>query len=212
MGVIEIVKPAGRQPRAKRHEHPAALPLAETPKRLSGALVKRSFGSAQARADGWKPPDFPPAEPDPQIRRFVWSKGRVKGVSTHLGTHYARRLALALTEDAIYRLAELAQLDKRDKKGQLIPLDQIPGVDQRIVTVAVQAILDRGLGKPKTYDDAKDALAERIAAMTPEERTARLEELFEAVAHNLDKKRERETKQAQGVAVNALDEGDSASQ
>jgi predicted unusual protein kinase regulating ubiquinone biosynthesis (AarF/ABC1/UbiB family) len=49
--------------------------------------------------------------------------------------------------------------------------------DERVAAVACNSILDRAFGKPKIAEE-KDDLAARVAAMTPEERLARAEELI----------------------------------
>jgi hypothetical protein len=50
---------------------------------------------------------------------------------------------------AILRLMELAALDRVDEQGNLIPLQQLPEVDRRVIAVAANSLLDRAFGKPK---------------------------------------------------------------
>jgi hypothetical protein len=44
---------------------------------------------------------------------------------------------------------ELAALDRVDEQGNLIPLQQLPEVDRRVIAVAANSLLDRAFGKPK---------------------------------------------------------------
>ena len=47
------------------------------------------------------------------------------------------------------RLIELAELDRIDEWGKLIPLSELPDADRRVIAVACNALLDRAFGKPK---------------------------------------------------------------
>jgi hypothetical protein len=61
----------------------------------------------------------------------------------------AMRLARQAAPDAIRRLRELAELDRIDEQGKLIPLSELPDADRRVIAVACNALLDRAFGKPK---------------------------------------------------------------
>jgi hypothetical protein len=49
----------------------------------------------------------------------------------------------------VQRLIELAELDRIDERGNLIPLSELPDADRRVIAVAANALLDRAFGKPK---------------------------------------------------------------
>jgi hypothetical protein len=51
--------------------------------------------------------------------------------------------------------------------------------DERVATVACQAVLDRAFGRPRPTADKEPSLGDRLAAMSPQERRARLAELTE---------------------------------
>ena len=51
--------------------------------------------------------------------------------------------------------------------------------DERVAAVAANAILDRAYGKPRPNADKEPSLEDRLAAMSPQQRRARLAELTE---------------------------------
>jgi hypothetical protein len=57
--------------------------------------------------------------------------------------------------------------------------------DPRVATVACNAILDRGLGKPGPVKEEKDDLEARLANMTREERLALMQTMLERVRQYL---------------------------
>jgi hypothetical protein len=59
------------------------------------------------------------------------------------------RLARQAAPGAVQRLIELAELDRIDERGNLIPLSELPDADRRVIAVACNALLDRAFGKPK---------------------------------------------------------------
>jgi hypothetical protein len=80
----------------------------------------------------------------------------------------------------MHRLAELAELNQLDSEGNLVPLNDLPDADRRVIAVAANSILDRAFGKPKPAVEEKDNDMEaRLKAMTREERLAYAWELIE---------------------------------
>ena len=57
--------------------------------------------------------------------------------------------------------------------------------DERVATVACQAILDRAFGRPHPTTDTQEKIEDSIASMTPEARLARLRELTEKALETL---------------------------
>jgi hypothetical protein len=73
----------------------------------------------------------------------------------------------------VVRLARLLSVRAVERLGELMESE-----DERVAAVACQAILDRAHGKPRAApEDVKSSLEERMAAMSDQERHARLIEL-----------------------------------
>ena len=88
----------------------------------------------------------------PQVlRERQWVPGQSGNPSGKGGLyHEMQRLAREAAPAAVRRLIELAQLDRVDEKGNLLPLTS--DADQRLVMLASSTLLERGFGKPKEYD------------------------------------------------------------
>ena len=86
----------------------------------------------------------------PALAANRWRPGQWGNPSGHSGAYgEAMRLARQAAPDAVQRLRELAELDRIDERGNLIPLSELPDADRRVVAVACNALLDRAFGKPK---------------------------------------------------------------
>jgi hypothetical protein len=89
--------------------------------------------------------------------------------SGHSGEYgQAVRLARQAAPYAVHRLIQLMDSE-----------------DPRVATVACNAILDRGLGKPGPVKEEKDDLEARLANMTREERLALMQTMLERVRQYL---------------------------
>jgi hypothetical protein len=93
--------------------------------------------------------------PPPSANR--WRPGQSGNPSGHSGEYgEAMRLARQAAPRAILRLMELAALDRIYEQVNLIPLQQLPEADPRVVAVAANPLLDRAFGRPKQLlDDSK---------------------------------------------------------
>jgi hypothetical protein len=99
----------------------------------------------------------------PAMRKRMWrpgQSGNPSGNSAEYGV--AIKLARRAAPKAVRRLIDLMDSE-----------------DERVAAVACNAILDRALGKPRISEEEKDDLVARVAAMTPEERIRRAQELLE---------------------------------
>ena len=87
----------------------------------------------------------------PALRKNLWQRGQSGNPTGASGLHgEVMRLAREATPAAIARLKEVAELDRFDETGNLLPLSA--GADRRVVTVAATALIERGWGKPKDFD------------------------------------------------------------
>ena len=87
----------------------------------------------------------------PVLRKNLWQPGQSgnpQGASGLYGE--VIRLAREATPAAIARLKEVAELDRLDENGNLLLLSA--SADRRVVTVAANALIERGWGKPKDFD------------------------------------------------------------
>jgi hypothetical protein len=86
----------------------------------------------------------------PALAANRWRPGQSGNPSGHSGAYgEAMQLARQAAPGAVQRLIELAELDRIDERGKLIPLSQLPDADRRVIAVACNALLDRAFGKPK---------------------------------------------------------------
>lgn len=86
----------------------------------------------------------------PALAANRWRPGQSGNPLGHSGEYSeAMRLARQAAPGAVRRLRELAELDRLDERGNLIPLSELPDADRRVVAVACNALLDRAFGKPK---------------------------------------------------------------
>ena len=67
--------------------------------------------------------------------------------------HEVQRLAREASPSAVQRLIELAQLDRVDEEGKLLPLTS--DADHRVVMMASSTLIERGFGKPRDDYDPK---------------------------------------------------------
>ena len=105
----------------------------------------------------------------PAMRSRMWGPGQSGNPSGNSGEYgVAIKLAQRAAPKAMRRLIELMDSE-----------------DERVATVACNAILDRAFGKAKAADEQKDELVARIQAMTPEERVKMATELVERGARYL---------------------------
>ena len=85
------------------------------------------------------------------LRERQWAPGQSGNPSGKGGLyHEMQRLAREAAPGAVRRLTELAQLDRVDEKGNLLPLTS--DADQRLVLMASSTLIERGFGEPKEYD------------------------------------------------------------
>jgi hypothetical protein len=99
----------------------------------------------------------------PALAANIWRPGQSGNPSGNSGTYgEVVKLARLLSVRAIERLGELVE-----------------STDERVAAVACQAILDRAFGRPRPTIEKQETLEDRIEAMSPEERRARLRELTE---------------------------------
>jgi hypothetical protein len=110
-----------------------------------------------------------------------WQPGR-SGNPTGQTREYGEvmKIARSYAPAAMHRLAELAELNRLDSEGNLVPLSDLPDADRRVIAVAANSILDRALGRPKpAVEEPKDTMAARLASMSREERLAEMVRLLE---------------------------------
>jgi hypothetical protein len=101
----------------------------------------------------------------PVLAANRWRPGQSGNPSGHSGEYgQAVRLARQAAPYAVHRLIQLMDSE-----------------DPRVATVACNAILDRGLGKPGPVNEEKDDVGARLANMTREERLAEMQRLLETV-------------------------------
>ena len=99
----------------------------------------------------------------------IWRPGQSGNPSGHSGEYgIAVRLARQHSARAVERLVELME-----------------STDERVATVACQAVLDRAFGKPRPTIEKQNNLEDRIAAMSPAERRAQLRALTEKALQTL---------------------------
>jgi hypothetical protein len=117
-----------------------------------------------------RPPSGAPRRPlPPALAANLWKPGQSGNPSGHSGEYgEVIKLARAHTVRAVERLAELMESD-----------------DERVATVACQAILDRAYGKARANAEKEPSLEDKIAALSPEERRARLVELLNKARQTL---------------------------
>jgi hypothetical protein len=109
-----------------------------------------------------------------------WRPGQSGNPAGHTGEYgEVMKIARSYAPAAMHRLAELAELNQLDSEGNLVPLNDLPDADRRVIAVAANSILDRAFGKPKPVVEEKDDLDARLKAMTREERLAYAWELLE---------------------------------
>jgi hypothetical protein len=85
------------------------------------------------------------------LRKNLWQPGQSGNPTGASGLHgEVIGLAREATPAAISRLREVAELDRLDENGNLLPLSA--GADRRVVTVAATALIERGWGKAKDFD------------------------------------------------------------
>jgi hypothetical protein len=118
-----------------------------------------------------RPPRDAPKQPlPPALAANVWRPGQSGNPSGHSGEYgEVIRLARAHSMRAVERLAELME-----------------SPDERVAAVACQAILDRAHGKPRPMLEKQASMEDRIAAMSPAERLARLRELTQKALQTLE--------------------------
>jgi hypothetical protein len=98
-----------------------------------------------------------------------WRPGQSGNPSGHSGEYgQAVRLARQAAPYALHRLIQL-----------------MDSADPRVATVACNAILDRGFGKPGPAKEEKDDMAARLANMTREERLEFMQTTLERVRQYL---------------------------
>jgi hypothetical protein len=96
------------------------------------------------------------------------------------------KIARSYAPAAMHRLAELAELNRLDCEGNLVPLNDLPDADRRVIAVAANSILDRAFGRPKpAVEEPKDDMAARLANMTRAERLALMHKLLERMRQYL---------------------------
>jgi hypothetical protein len=90
----------------------------------------------------------------PALRARQWAPGQSGNPSGQGGLfREVQRLAREASPGAVQRLIELAQLDRVDDEGKLLPLTS--DADQRVVMVASSTLIERGFGKPRDDYDPK---------------------------------------------------------
>jgi hypothetical protein len=107
-------------------------------------------------------PNAAPRRPlPPALAANVWRPGQSGNPSGNSGTYgEVVKLARSLSMRAIGRLGELVE-----------------STDERVATVACQAVLDRAFGRPRPTVEKQMTLEDRLAAMSVQERRDRLREL-----------------------------------
>ena len=115
----------------------------------------------------------------PALRARQWAPGESGNPSGRGGLyHEVQRLAREASPGAVQRLIELAQIDRVDEEGKLLPLTS--DADHRVVMVASSTLIERGFGKPRDFDPkAEEPPRERFnpALYTP----AQLEQIEAAL-------------------------------
>jgi hypothetical protein len=90
----------------------------------------------------------------PALRARQWASGQSGNPSGRGGLyHEVQRLAREASPGAVQRLIELAQLDRVDEEGKLLPLTA--DADPRVVMMASSTLIERGFGKPRDDYDPK---------------------------------------------------------
>ena len=90
----------------------------------------------------------------PALRARQWAPGESGNPSGRGGLyHEVQRLAREASPGAVQRLIELAQLDRVDEEGKLLPLTL--DADHRVVMMASATLIERGFGKPRNDYDPK---------------------------------------------------------
>jgi hypothetical protein len=119
----------------------------------------------------------------PALAANRWRPGQSGNPSGHSGEYgEAMKLAQQAAPWAVRRLIELAELDQIDNQGNLIPLKDLPEADRRVVTVAVNSLLDRAFGRPKAFEPKIDAETPFQAAVEAEPLTPAERDALEAFA------------------------------
>ena len=92
----------------------------------------------------------------PALRARQWAPGESGNPGGRGGLyHEVQRLAREASPSAVQRLIELAQLDRVDEEGKLLPLTS--DADHRVVMMASSTLIERGFGKPRDdYDPRAD--------------------------------------------------------
>jgi hypothetical protein len=112
------------------------------------------------------------------------------------------KIARSYAPAAMHRLAELAELNKLDSEGNLVPLSDLPDADRRVIAVAANSILDRAFGRPMpAVEEPKDDTAAKLASMSREERLALMHELLEPMRKYLPPGEDAERTVAVGKVV-----------
>jgi len=87
----------------------------------------------------------------PALAANVWKKGQSGNPKGKQAEYYEmQRIAREASPAAAKRLVEMAYLDAIDEDGNLAPLPI--NADRRIVSWAVDKLMERAWGKPKEYD------------------------------------------------------------
>jgi hypothetical protein len=116
------------------------------------------------------PTPAPKRQLPPALAANIWKPGQSGNPSGHSAEYgEVLRLARMLSVRAIERLAELME-----------------SADERVAVVAANAILDRAHGKPRPLVEKHASMEDRIAAMSPAERLARLRELTQKALQTLE--------------------------
>jgi hypothetical protein len=144
----------------------------------------------------------------PALAANCWRSGQSGNPAGHTGAYgEAIKIARSYAPAAMHRLAELAELNQLDSEGNLVPLNDLPDADRRVIAVAANSILDRAFGKPKPAAEEKDNdMDARLKAMTREERLAYAWELLEGARKYLPAdERDGETIEGDSAEVEADD-------
>jgi len=105
----------------------------------------------------------------PALAANRWQPGQSGNPSGHSGEYgVAIKLARRAAPKAMRRLIELMDSE-----------------DERVASVACNAILDRAFGRPRAAEEAKDDFVARITNMSREQRLARMAEILDSVRQNL---------------------------
>jgi hypothetical protein len=87
----------------------------------------------------------------PEMRAKMWQKGQSGNPGGKRPEYFEmQRIAREASPAAAKRLVEMAYLDAIDEDGNLAPLPI--NADRRIVSWAVDKLMERAWGKPKEYD------------------------------------------------------------